>query len=91
MARQQKGSESNIALQQKQIEALTAGLQKVSAQLGVGGPAPRTHQQLVKAATSKQIRLRGMEPVGGSGNVELPYRSGLYVYRQSVLGPPLST
>ena len=31
-----------IARQQKQIEALTAGLQKVSAQLEVGKPAPQT-------------------------------------------------
>jgi uncharacterized coiled-coil protein SlyX len=30
------------AEQQKQIEALTAGLQKVSAQIEVSGPAPRT-------------------------------------------------
>jgi hypothetical protein len=47
----QKGFESNIAHQQEQIEALTAGLQKVSAQLETskfatgrirrGGPAPQ--------------------------------------------------
>jgi hypothetical protein len=30
-----------IALQQKQIEALTAGLQKVSAQLEASRPAPQ--------------------------------------------------
>jgi hypothetical protein len=31
----------NTAQQQKQIEALTAGLQKVSAQLEAGKPAPQ--------------------------------------------------
>jgi uncharacterized protein YeeX (DUF496 family) len=34
--------QSRLAQQQKQIEALTAGLQKVSAQLDVGKPAPQT-------------------------------------------------
>jgi uncharacterized coiled-coil protein SlyX len=34
--------EATIARQQKQIEALTAGLQKVSAQLEVSKPAPQT-------------------------------------------------
>jgi uncharacterized coiled-coil protein SlyX len=34
--------EAMIASQQKQIEALTAGLQKVSAQLEVSTPAPQT-------------------------------------------------
>ena len=34
--------EATIAKQQKQIEALTAGLQKVSAQLELGKPAPQT-------------------------------------------------
>jgi uncharacterized coiled-coil protein SlyX len=34
--------EATAARQQKQIEALTAGLQKVSAQLELGKPAPRT-------------------------------------------------
>ena len=33
--------EATIAQQQKQIEALTAGLQKVSAQLEVNKPAPQ--------------------------------------------------
>jgi hypothetical protein len=33
--------EANAARQQKQIEALTAGLQKVSAQLETSKPAPR--------------------------------------------------
>jgi len=33
--------EANVALQQKQIEALTAGLQKVSAQLEASKPAPQ--------------------------------------------------
>src|SRR5438477_626899 len=37
-----KDFESKIAEQQKQIEALTAGLQKVSAQLEVSKPAPQT-------------------------------------------------
>jgi len=34
--------EANVALQQKQIEALTVGLQKVSAQLEASKPEPRT-------------------------------------------------
>jgi cell division FtsZ-interacting protein ZapD len=34
--------EANAARQQKQIEALTKGLQKVSAQLEVSKPAPQT-------------------------------------------------
>jgi len=34
--------EATIARQQKQIEALTAGLQKVSAQVEVSKPAPQT-------------------------------------------------
>ena len=34
--------ETNAARQQKQIEALTAGLQKVSAQLELSKPAPQT-------------------------------------------------
>ena len=33
---------SDVAEQQKQIEALTAGLQKVSAQLEMTKPAPQT-------------------------------------------------
>jgi uncharacterized coiled-coil protein SlyX len=34
--------EAIIAQQQKQIEALTAGLQKVSTQIGLSKPAPQT-------------------------------------------------
>ena len=34
--------EANAVRQQKQIEALTAGLQKVNAQLELSGPAPQT-------------------------------------------------
>jgi len=34
--------EATIAQQQKQIEALTAGLQKVSAQLEIMKPTPQT-------------------------------------------------
>jgi hypothetical protein len=37
-----KDFESKLAEQKKQIEALTAGLQKVSAQLEVIKPAPQT-------------------------------------------------
>ena len=37
-----QAQEATIAQQQKQIEALTAGLQKVSAQLELSKPAPRT-------------------------------------------------
>jgi hypothetical protein len=42
VAKQQRDFQANAAQQQKQIEALTAGLQKVSAQLEVRKPAPRT-------------------------------------------------
>ena len=41
IAQQQKGFESKIADQQEQIEALTAGLQKVSAQVEMNKPAPQ--------------------------------------------------
>jgi hypothetical protein len=34
--------EANAARQQKQIEKFTAGLQKLSAQLELGKPAPQT-------------------------------------------------
>jgi hypothetical protein len=37
-----KDFQSKLAAQQKQIEALTAGLQKVSAQMQVSKPAPQT-------------------------------------------------
>ena len=40
-AQQQKEFESKIAHQQNEIEALTAGLQKVSAQLEVNKPLPQ--------------------------------------------------
>ena len=40
--RKNEEQEATIARQQKQIEALTAGLQKVSAQLEVSKPAPQT-------------------------------------------------
>jgi DNA gyrase/topoisomerase IV subunit A len=39
---QRKDFEAALAQQQKQIEALTVGLQKVSAQLELSRPAPRT-------------------------------------------------
>jgi len=42
IAQQQNGFESKIARQQKQIEALTTGLQKVSDQLELSKPAPQT-------------------------------------------------
>jgi hypothetical protein len=42
VTQQQKEFESKIALQQKQIEALTAGLRKVSAQVQLSKPAPQT-------------------------------------------------
>ena len=42
VARQQKEFESKIACQQEQIEALSAGLQRVSAQLEVTKAAPQT-------------------------------------------------
>jgi hypothetical protein len=40
--RRAEQQEATIAKQQKQIEALTTGLQKVSAQLEVSKTAPRT-------------------------------------------------
>jgi len=42
VAQQQKSFESKLAKQHKQIEALTSGLQKVSAQLELSEPAPQT-------------------------------------------------
>jgi DNA anti-recombination protein RmuC len=42
IARLKKELQTALAQQQKQIEALTAGLQKVSAQLEMSKPAPRT-------------------------------------------------
>ena len=41
IAQLKKDFQATIARQQKQIEALTAGLQKVSAQVEMGRPAPR--------------------------------------------------
>jgi hypothetical protein len=41
IAEQQKGFESKIARQQEQIETLTAGLQRVSAQVEMSHPAPQ--------------------------------------------------
>jgi hypothetical protein len=41
VAQQQKGFASKIAHQQTQIEALTAGLQRVSAQVEMSRPAPQ--------------------------------------------------
>jgi uncharacterized coiled-coil protein SlyX len=41
VTQQQKGFESKLTKQEKQIEALTAGLQKVSAQLETSKPAPQ--------------------------------------------------
>jgi len=41
IAKQQKGFESKIAAQQKQIEALSDGLQKVNAQVEMNRPAPQ--------------------------------------------------
>jgi septal ring factor EnvC (AmiA/AmiB activator) len=42
MAQQQKSFESKLAEQEKRIEALTLGLEKVSAQLELNKTAPRT-------------------------------------------------
>jgi len=41
VVQQQKGFESKLTKQEKQIEALSAGLQKVSAQLEASKPAPQ--------------------------------------------------
>ncbi len=40
--RKNEKQEATIAQLEKQIEALTAGLQKVSAQVGLRRPAPQT-------------------------------------------------
>jgi hypothetical protein len=42
IAKQQKDFQATTTYQQRQIEALTAGLQKVSAQLELAKPAPQT-------------------------------------------------
>jgi septal ring factor EnvC (AmiA/AmiB activator) len=42
VAQQEKAFDAKLAKQEEQIEALTAGLQKVSAQLEVSKPAPQT-------------------------------------------------
>jgi septal ring factor EnvC (AmiA/AmiB activator) len=42
IAQQQKDLQSKVAAQQKQIEALTTGLQKVSAELELNKPTPKT-------------------------------------------------
>jgi hypothetical protein len=42
LAQQRRSFDSRFAEQQEQIEALTAGLQKVSAQLEVSKAAPQT-------------------------------------------------
>jgi uncharacterized coiled-coil protein SlyX len=42
VAQQQEDFQATAARQQKQIETLTAGLQKVSAQLELNKPAPQT-------------------------------------------------
>jgi hypothetical protein len=42
VAQQQKCFQSKLAKQEEQIEALTTGLQKVSAQLELSKPAPQT-------------------------------------------------
>ena len=42
VAQQQKDFQATATRQQKQIEALTAGLQKVSAQVEMSRPAPQT-------------------------------------------------
>ena len=41
IAQQQKSFESKLAAQEKRIEALTSGLQRVSAQLRLGEPVPQ--------------------------------------------------
>jgi hypothetical protein len=46
-----------IARQQKQIEELTAGLQKVSAQLEVSNPAAKTVMKISKAVCVSKLRL----------------------------------
>jgi hypothetical protein len=46
---QRKDFEAALAQQQKQIEALTAGLQKVSAQVEMSRPAPQTLVRLSDA------------------------------------------
>jgi len=41
VAQQQKDIQTTVAHQQKQVEALTAGLQKLSVQLEASKPAPQ--------------------------------------------------
>jgi hypothetical protein len=42
VAQQQKNLEAKLAKQEEQIDVLTAGLKKVSAQLELSKPAPQT-------------------------------------------------
>src|SRR4029434_6908600 len=56
-----KEFESKIAEQQKQIEALTAGLQKVSAQLELSKPAPQTAEN--NRYTSTGLRVKYWETI----------------------------
>jgi lysozyme family protein len=57
--------QATAARQQKQIEALTAGLQKVSAQLEVRRPAPRNVDDIMAASfgvrQSERILVRSCE------------------------------
>jgi hypothetical protein len=69
VAQQRKDFESKIALQQKQIEALTAGLQKVRARLEMSRPASQVaEKQSVKlpstsrGATALHERNRATAP-----------------------------
>jgi hypothetical protein len=59
VAQQQKGFESKLTKQEKQIEALTAGLQKVSAQLESNKLAPQTVKNDVADIRKEAQQLRG--------------------------------
>jgi hypothetical protein len=52
--------QSKLAQQQKQIEALTAGLQKVSAQVEMGRPAPRVVVKNSKAHYRRALTVSGL-------------------------------
>jgi len=62
---QRKDFEAALARQQKQIEALTAGLQKVSAQLELKKPAPQTRSERI----GKSSLTISAKPVGVGGCV----------------------
>jgi len=59
LAQQQKDFQASIALQQKQIEALTAGLHKVSAQLATANGAEGMRSDI--DGSSREADMSGSE------------------------------